>query len=250
MLLALDKVARFYGPRLIFKDVSLAIRPGTVTLLAGVNGAGKSTLLRIMAGLIRPSAGSLVLGKRPLSESDPDHKTAEPGNDSPELGYLGHQTFLYPDLSARENLRFWSALHGRKPSDNILEDILERVELAPFAEEKAKGFSRGMAQRLNLARVFLLQPDILLLDEPGTGLDTRSTGILHREIANAKALGAGIVWITHSLAEDLDRADMVAILENKALQFHGTTDAYRERYARPLQQNFSAPEFARGGEPC
>ena len=249
MLLALDKVARFYGPRLVFKDVSLAIRPGTVTLLAGANGAGKSTLLRIMAGLIRPSAGSVIWGKRPRDGESADRNADVSGSD-PTLGYLGHQTFLYPDLSALENLRFWSALHRRKFSDHILADMLDRVELGPFAEEKAKGFSRGMAQRLNLARVFLLRPDILLLDEPGTGLDTRSTGILHREIAYAKTSGAGVLWITHNLAEDLVRADMVAVLENKALRFHGTTGEYREQAGLPLQPPFSTPRLATGGEVC
>ena len=250
MLLALDKVTRFYGPRLIFKDVSLSVRPGTVTLLAGANGAGKSTLLRIMAGLIRPSAGSVVWGQRP-----PDRDAASvkggtgPDGDAPVLGYLGHQTFLYPDLNALENLRFWSALHQRSFPEQALMDALERVELGSFAEEKARGFSRGMAQRLNLARVFLLRPDILLLDEPGTGLDTRSTGILHREIADARAAGAGIVWITHSLADDLVRADLVAVLENKALRFYGATEEYRDQQAAP-QPPFTSPRLASGGEPC
>ena len=250
MLLALDKVTRFYGPRLIFKDVSLTVRPGTVTLLAGANGAGKSTLLRIMAGLIRPSAGSVVWGKRPQERDAASGQSGTaPDGEVPALGYLGHQTFLYPDLSALENLRFWSALHQRSFPARILMEALERVELASFAEEKARGFSRGMAQRLNLARVFLLRPDILLLDEPGTGLDTRSTGILHREIADARASGAGIVWITHSLAEDLSRADLVAVLEGKSLRFYGTTEEYRDQGASP-QPPFVSPRLASGGELC
>ena len=251
MLLALENVTRFYGSRLVFKDVSLAVEPGSVTLLAGANGAGKSTLLKIMAGLIRPSAGSVVWGKSTPRPKTPSGTPASSANgDAPQLGYLGHQTFLYPDLSARENLRFWSALNQQRLSEQALTDALERVELAAFAGEKARGFSRGMAQRLNLARVFLLRPDVLLLDEPGTGLDIRSTGILHREIAEAKAAGAGVVWITHSLAEDLARADTVAVLADKKLHFHGSVDQYREQSGRPPQTLFSSPRFARGGEPC
>ena len=251
MLLALENVTRFYGSRLVFKDVSLAVRPGSVTLLAGANGAGKSTLLKIMAGLIRPSAGSVVWGERaPRPGAAPGNPAAPPNGDAPQLGYLGHQTFLYPDLSARENLRFWSSLNQKQLSEQALADALERVELAAFAEEKARGFSRGMAQRLNLARVFLLRPDILLLDEPGTGLDIRSTGILHREIAEAKDAGAGVVWITHSLAEDLARADSVAVLADKGLHFYGSVEQYREQSGRPPQTLFSSPRFARGGEPC
>lgn len=250
MLLTLDKVTRFYGSRLIFKDVSLMVRPGTVTLLAGANGAGKSTLLKIMAGLIRPSAGAVIRGERPQNPDAARGKNkSSPAGVMPALGYLGHQTFLYPELSALENLRFWNSLHRRPFSEQTLTEALERVELGPFAGEKAKGFSRGMAQRLNLARVFLLQPDILLLDEPATGLDTRSTGILHREIAGAREAGAGIVWITHSLAGDLARADMVAVLEGKALRFYGTAEEYASRDAA-RQAPFSSPRLASGGELC
>lgn len=216
MLLALRKVARFYGPRLIFKDASLIVEPGTITLLTGPNGAGKTTLLKIMAGLMPPSAGSVLLGK------EQDYP--------PAIGYLGHQTFLYPDLSALENLRFWSALHGLDLEEQDYAAMLERVELEDFAEEKSGCFSRGMAQRLNLARLFLLQPDLILLDEPGTGLDARSTGILHREINDARARGAGIVWITHNLAEDLDRADAVAALEGRTLHCYTSAAAYRQAY--------------------
>lgn len=226
MLLKLDKVARFYGPRLIFKDVTLGVARAGVTLLAGANGAGKSTLLKIMAGLIPPSSG----GMRSVGE--------------PRTGYLGHQTFLYPDLTALENLAFWASLYGQNKPDQALLGALERVELAPFAEEKAGGFSRGMAQRLNLARVFLLEPDLLLLDEPGTGLDARSTGILHREIATAKENGAGVVWITHSLDEDLCRADFVAYLANKRLAHYGPACSFRKDAARLFR------EASGGGERC
>lgn len=236
MLLKLCGISRFYGPRLVFRDVSLEVPAGAVMLLAGPNGAGKSTLLKIMAGLIRPSSGEILFQ---------DDAAA------PLIGYLGHQTFIYPDLTALENLRFWTSLSLRGVSDKTLRDILDRVELAPFAEEKAKGFSRGMAQRLNLARVFLLRPDILLLDEPGTGLDTRSTAVLHREIARAREEGAGIVWITHHLEDDMQRADLVALLENKRLGFYGPVEEYRAR--RDAVAPAPEPAESRragGGEPC
>ena len=255
MLLALKSVARFYGSRLVFKDVSLAVEPGTVTLLAGANGAGKSTLLKLMAGLIRPSAGKVEYGENTSRTGT--------GRTEPLTGFLGHQTFIYPDLTALENLEFWSELHGCKHTGKELQNALERVELAPFAEEKAKGFSRGMAQRLNLARVFLLQPDILLLDEPGTGLDTRSMDILYREIAGARADGAGIVWITHTLDSDLQRADNVAVVGSRRLLFYGSVQEYRAHCrdsgtAAPTGKNgeqvhaacAAGQENNQGGEPC
>jgi heme exporter protein A len=213
-LLKARSLAHFYGPRLIFKDLSLELRPGAIIMLAGANGAGKSTLLKILAGLIRPSAGEVEMG----SGSEGKALT---------IGYLGHQTFIYPELTALENLRFWAKLYDIPLTETACEAVLERVELAAFAGEKARGFSRGMAQRLNLARIFLLESDILLLDEPGTGLDTHSTAILHRELVTARYKGAGIIWITHSLDDDLQRADTVAFLGKKSLDFYGPATAFR-----------------------
>lgn len=214
MALALKNVTRFHGTRLIFKDVSLNIPAGAVTLLAGANGAGKSTLLHIMAGLLEPSSGSV------------SHNTAGDA----AIGLVGHSTCIYPDLTALENLMFWNRLHkkGLSPNTRIgaCEAALAEVELLPFAHEKAGSFSRGMAQRLNLARVFMLRPALLLLDEPATGLDARSTRILHEAIAGATARGAAVVWITHNVRADLERAHSVAFLEKKRLAYWGAPQGF------------------------
>ena len=151
-MLELDRVAKLYGAKVIFKDVSCAFASGSVSLLVGGNGAGKSTLMRIMAGLSRPSAGSVRLAE------------SGPRAEGPRLGYLGHATFLYPGLTALENLAFWRTAHGLRLSGAGLSAMLERVGLAAHAHERAGIFSRGMAQRLNLARVLMLEPDLLLLD--------------------------------------------------------------------------------------
>jgi heme exporter protein A len=209
MLLKLEKIAKFYGTRLVIKDVSLSVTSGSITLLAGANGAGKSTLLRIMAGLARPSAGKVLC-----------HAAED------KIGYLGHQTFIYPDLSALENLSFWAGLHGQRTDEQALLDILDRVELKRFAFERAGSFSRGMAQRLNLARIFLLQPDLILLDEPGTGLDVRSMSMLRREIEEARNRGAGLVWISHSVAEDLALADAVVAIGDRRVLYNGPAAGY------------------------
>ncbi|GFM33514.1 ABC transporter ATP-binding protein [Desulfovibrio subterraneus] len=209
MLCKLDKVAKFYGTKLIIKDVTCTVEAGTVTILAGPNGAGKSTLLKIMAGLARPSAGAV------------ECNAGDAG-----VGYVGHQTFIYPDLSAMENLSFWSSVHDLNIGENELLEALERVELKRFAFERAGTFSRGMAQRLNLARVFLLNPSLILLDEPGTGLDVRSMSILHNEIATARERGAGLVWISHSVAADLVRADNVLAIRDKRVDYYGPASGY------------------------
>lgn len=209
MLLQLHHITKIYGTRVIFKDVSLSVAPAGITLLVGANGAGKSTLLRIMAGLGRASAGRV-----------------ERAVDDARLGYLGHATFLYPALTALENLAFWRDIYALPLSDGALETVLERVELARHAHERAGVFSRGMAQRLNLARVLLSDPQLLLLDEPGTGLDTRSAGLLRREIAAARERGAGVVWISHDVASDAAVADRVVALHDRRVAYDGPASAY------------------------
>lgn len=216
-------VAKAFGPRLLFRDVHLRVAPGTVSLLVGANGAGKSTLMRIMAGLARPDAGDVACGVAPE-----------------KLGYLGHATFLYPGLTARENLLFWAraaglplhvphAPQGRRAENNenrknkttvssdAVDQALRTVGLSRHAHDRAGVFSRGMAQRLNLARLLLFQADLLLLDEPGTGLDTASRGLLRTAVESARARGAAVVWISHDQVGDSDLADRVLRLENRTL---------------------------------
>ena len=209
MLLRLENIVKFYGEKPIIREVSLELTAGRTLLLTGANGAGKTTLLKIMAGLVRPDSGQLLL-----------ELTAEE-----HVGYLGHQTCIYPELSGLENLNFWARMHGLKRDRAALLELLERLGLLAFADEKAGTYSRGMAQRLNLARVLLIKPALLLLDEPATGLDVRSRQALDKEIAQAGKAGAAIVWISHQPKEDAAKADEVALLENGRLSFRPTEAA-------------------------
>lgn len=217
MLVSLSGVAKLFGSRVIFKGVTLDVTRGTVTLLVGPNGAGKSTLMRIMAGLGEPSAGTVAWN---VPEA--------------RVGYLGHATFVYVGLTALENLAFWRDVYGlhrdRGPEgrERALLDALHRVELAPYAHERAGVFSRGMAQRLNLARVLLLQPELLLLDEPSTGLDVRSAALLRREIVASREAGAGIVWISHDFHGDAALADRVVVLEQGRVAYDGVPSGYKD----------------------
>jgi heme exporter protein A len=207
-VLELTRVAKIYGVKVVFKNVSCAFAAGSVSLLVGGNGAGKSTLMRIMAGLARPSAGAV---RR---------------DESLRVGYLGHSTFLYAGLSALENLNFWREAYGLPLSRKDLTACLERVGLAAHAQERAGVFSRGMAQRLNLARVLMQEPDLLLLDEPGTGLDAASLALLRREVLAAKARGACVVLISHDLAGDAPLADRLLALAARSLIFDGPPAAF------------------------
>ena len=203
MLLELQQVSKVFGQRPILKDINVQVLSGQINLLMGSNGAGKSTLLNIMAGISKISFGKISLYIE-------EHETA----------YLGHATFIYPALSARENLTFWANIYGLglgKKLNVSINSVLERMELLPFAEEKAGVFSRGMSQRLNLARILLLKPKLWLLDEPSTGLDVHSAKLLRQEVLEAKKHGAGIVWISHDLQNDAILADNIWQIENTRL---------------------------------
>ena len=199
-LLEVKGVAKVFGPRLLFRRVDAALMPGTLSLLAGANGAGKSTLMRVMAGLTRADAGTVTL-------NIPEEK----------LGYMAHATFLYPGLSARENLMFWAKASGLPDAATRVKAALETVGLSRHAEERAGIFSRGMAQRLNLARLILAEPQLILLDEPATGLDTASRRMLLDLMLEARARGAAILWISHDVEEDARHADFVFTLKDRAL---------------------------------
>ncbi|GAB6035706.1 ATP-binding cassette domain-containing protein [Fundidesulfovibrio butyratiphilus] len=208
-LVSLRKAAKFYGERLVFRNLDLDVGRATVLLVAGANGAGKSTLLRVMCGLSRPSAGTVALGL-----------------DKSRMAYLGHRTFLYPEATALENLRFWCGLHGLRPSDAALERALNDVGLAAHANERAGRFSRGMSQRLNLARAFCLSPELLFLDEPDTGLDRRSMAVLHRQIEAVRVRGGSVIWVSHHLERDLPRADTALLLEKGRAAYLGPAEGF------------------------
>lgn len=208
-LLTLTGVSHFFGSRLIFKAVSCQVNAGQVMLVTGANGAGKSTLLKIMAGLLEPATGN-VLCSIPKGA----------------MAFMGHQTFVYGAMTALANLEFWNQVYACGQTLPQLVALLDRVQLKSFALEIAGTFSRGMAQRLSLARVLLIKPDLVFLDEPATGLDTASQKILHTELDQARARGAGIVWVTHDLQRDLAQADTILHLAQRTMNYCGPTSQF------------------------
>lgn len=213
-MISLQNIAHFYGHRLILKHINLDIPKG-VTLLIGPNGAGKTTLLSIMGGLISPTTGRVFLP------------------DDCRIAMLGHNTFLYPELTGLENLLFWTRLYGIVPTHAMLEAALEQVGLEVFGEERAGTYSRGMAQRLSLARLLLIKPDIMLLDEPGTGLDTLSLHMLHNTIEGFARQGTTVVWVTHSVETDWAFAHTVVSLEKNRIAHCLPAREYADLFLRP-----------------
>ncbi|MDK2957147.1 MAG: heme exporter protein [Desulfovibrionales bacterium] len=213
-ILALSRVGKAFGLRAVLKDVSLELAPGEILLAAGPNGAGKSTLLRIMAGLSRPTTGSCE------TDLEPE-----------QIGYLGHETFVYPRLTALQNLAFWARMQGLAPTEAELEERLSEVGLAGFSRERAHVFSRGMVQRLALARVFAPDPKLLFLDEPSTGLDAQSTAMLHERIVRAAKGGASVVWVSHDVSRDALLATRLLALERGRVVHLGDPEVWLKERA-------------------
>lgn len=231
-MLRLAGINKTYNGRLILNNVSLHIAPGTLTLVTGSNGAGKSTLLHIMAGLLRPDSGT-------VESTTPAGKT----------GFLGHETLLYPNLTALENLAFWSTLHKKDTDETALLATLDRMNLAPFADGMAGGFSRGMAQRLSLARLLLLSPSLVLLDEPLTGLDADSATLVKTELLRLRENGASLVWVTHSPEQDGETADGILHLAGKGVYEYRPTVSAAQGQQDCDQAALAAREGRPGADP-
>jgi heme exporter protein A len=206
-------LSKLYGDLPAVQNVSLHVQPGEFLGLLGRNGAGKTTLLKLLALLTRPSFGSLRIGG---VDAAGDGSLARR-----RMGLLGHNSFLYDELTAEENLLFYANLYGVPDARLACRTTLESVGLAPFARELTRNFSRGMRQRLTIGRLFLHGPDLLLLDEPFTGLDDRASGLLESMLHEARRQGKTIVLCTHQLEFALKAADRLLILERGKVAYLG-----------------------------
>jgi len=197
-------VSRRYGRFWALRGLDLDLRAGEAVALLGANGAGKSTLLSTLATLARPSEGTLK-----IAGVDPRKDPAKVRRD---LGYVAHHTLLDDALDARENLRYYGALFGVTDLDARVDQRLAEVGLSDRARDRVEGFSRGMRQRLSLARALLHDPKLMVLDEPFTGLDAPGCRDLADHLRKEKARGAAMVLATHQLDYVLQWADRVVIL--------------------------------------
>ncbi|HEX8715084.1 MAG TPA: heme ABC exporter ATP-binding protein CcmA [Solirubrobacteraceae bacterium] len=192
-----DGLARHYGEREALSDVSLSLASGQTLVVFGPNGAGKTTLLRVLATLLRPHAGSV----RVLGESLPGDAWAVRGR----IGLLGHEPLLYRELTARENLRFHARLHD--VAEERVDELLAAVEMSDRAEEPLRTLSRGMVQRVAVARAVLHDPELLLLDEPRSNLDPAAVELVDPLIGAASQRTR--VICSHDPGGGLAEADVV-----------------------------------------
>lgn len=204
------QLSKFYGEHAALRQVDFALQAGEALALLGHNGAGKTTLLHLLGLLSQPTSGTLRLFGRPIDRANRVAMKAS-------IGLLGHQTFLYEELTARENLRFFAQLYGVDSQTQVIDERLSRVGLDSVAGELVRHFSRGMRQRLAIARAFLHDPALLLLDEPFTGLDEPGVAMLCGQLAEARAAGRTVVLSSHDLPLALQMATHVLHLERGRL---------------------------------
>jgi heme exporter protein A len=222
--LTIDDVSRFFERRRALSHVSLVCHAGEIFGLLGPNGAGKSTLLAIIATLLAPSSGSVRYGDLSAGAAGPDLRG--------RIGMLGHDLYLYPELTARENLTFFGKLYAVPDVQARVTQALTRAGLETRADEPITGFSRGMRQRLALERALLHNPRLLLLDEPFTGLDDASTHALIDRLRQLGQAGHIVLLATHDLDVAEGVIDRMAVLRNGKLLEEGeqATGSLRARY--------------------
>ena len=224
--LEVSKVWKYYGDFPALRDIQLSIEPGSTVALLGRNGAGKTTLLRIIAGLSKASEGSVSIQGSSVREQSTRRR----------IGVLGHGISLYDELSAAENLILFAKLYGLDDPEKKALAWLERTGLDRVRDGLVREFSRGMRQRLAVARAFMHEPEVLLLDEPFTSLDDRAIAVLQSLLADAHSSGRTIVLSTHQLREALELATHVALIQRGQLAFHRRahpTNGRRHRLALP-----------------
>jgi heme exporter protein A len=211
--LELRDVSKQFGEFQALDGVSLHVEAGDSILLYGPNGAGKTTLLRILSTLARPTEGKVLYEGEDILSNPAAAKSA--------IGFVSHTTFLYGELTARENLEFVGKLFGLANFQERLAVVLDLFHLRERAETPVRELSRGYQQRVSLARAFLHDPQFLLLDEPFTGLDAASTQSLEDLMRNLREQGKALIFSTHDYAQGRAIARRLVAVEGGKIKYDG-----------------------------
>ena len=221
--LAVEDVSRHFGRRRAVSRITFRAGRGAILGLLGPNGAGKSTMLAMLATLLRPTSGAIRYG----AAGAETHGAALRAR----IGVLGHDLFLYPELTARENLAFFAGLYGLAKADAVARAALDRAGLSDRGDDLVSSFSRGMRQRVALERALLHEPRLVLLDEPFTGLDEASAAALIARLRDLRQSGRVVVLATHDL--DLSEGlldEAVFLREGRMVQAVSRPEGLRSTY--------------------
>ena len=210
MITVCGLVKRF-GPRRVLKELDLEVPQGQCLALIGPNGAGKTTLLRILAGLSRPNSGSVSIAGFDLRSAAEQARR--------RVGFLSHQPLLYDELTAQENLHFFGVMYDVPDLDARISALLAQVGLRRCRSDRVRTYSRGMKQRLSIARALLHTPEVLLLDEPYTGLDQGASEMLDEVLSQSITTSHTVVLTTHDLSQGLRFSQRAIILAQGVIHF-------------------------------
>jgi len=205
-------VSKSFGSQLVLDDISFHLTVGQGLCICGANAAGKTTLLRIMAGLLQPDAGTIRICGFDVK--------SQPRQAKENLGAIFHKSMVYPQLTVIENLRFFALIYGVRDDTAHIQNLLEQTALMPYRYDRAGILSRGMMQRLSIARALVHKPLVLLADEPFTGLDADASNHLVTVLNNFRDEGGTIVMTTHDVNLSLQCCQQVAVLDKQRMIFN------------------------------
>ncbi len=230
MEIEVQKLNKSFGRRKVLKDVTFDIPKGGFLSIFGPNGAGKTTLVKILSTLERPTDGQVSIANLVIGD--------DPTEIRKKIGLISHNTFLYLDLSAYENLEFYATLYGVTDIKEKAERLLKKVELTHRRHDMVRTFSKGMQQRLSIARALIHEPDIMFLDEPHSGLDPHAVDILDGLIESIRG-DHTFVMVTHNLDKGLLLCSSAMIIENGRIIFHKDksgidADEFKEMYRQTV----------------
>jgi ABC-2 type transport system ATP-binding protein len=216
-----NDLTKVYDGRPVVNKVNLVVRPGEIYGFLGPNGAGKTTTIRMILGLLQPTSGTVELFGHDVRHSGSELRG--------RLGVAGEQPFLYDDMTALEYLTFFARLYGVKDGPRRVTTLLERLDLAPFGHLLAREFSQGMQKKLTLARALLHDPEVLILDEPVSGLDPYGIVQVRELLGEKRQAGQAILISSHILSEVERTADRVGIIHRGWLIMEDAVDAVINR---------------------
>jgi len=233
MLLQASQITKRFGNKMVLRNLAINLDKGESVAILGPNGAGKTTLINILATLLKPTDGKLTINSEDALKN--------PFRFRPQIGFVGSEPNAYLEFTPHENLKFFGQLYGVKNLKDRIDELLERVGLAPFAREPIKIFSSGMLKRFSIVKALIHEPNILLFDEPFTGLDAVAKGFVIDLIHDERAKGTGIIFSTHDIDLAYEAASRFTFLFDGRLEYMENKEAIgagdlKSKYEQRIQR--------------
>ena len=228
-MIEVQGLTKSFGNHLALRGVDIEVRQGEFVVIFGPNGAGKTTLIRVLATIMNPSSGKVFVKGLNLKNNAEEIRR--------RIGVVTHQTFLYSNLTAYENLEFYCRMYDVPSSKERIHEVVAMVEMMPRLHDRVGTLSRGMQQRLSIARSLLHKPDIMLLDEPETGLDQWAISVLREILQTEAKRKRAIVLTTHNLERGLELGNRLLILDKGKIVYQNSTRALDLTSLKQVYQN-------------